>query len=199
MDDQYKTRQTLIQRVRDDQTDRSWEEFVRIYQSYIHAVIFNMNISRDDADDIVQQVMIKVWQSVGKMEHDSSKRFRSWLSTVTTNCVRDFIRKRKADMARLEVAAQDETLSYLNSIRLPEIDEIIEQRWGFHIFNLALERIGELFQGRAVEIFLLSLEGLPVEEIAAKMDLKENSVYRQKNRVKERLAQEIKQLREELE
>ena len=49
------------------------------------------------------------------------------------------------------------------------------------------------------DAFRLSLKGKAVEEIAEELDLKENSVYRLKNRVKERLIQEIRHLREELE
>lgn len=199
MNDPYKTRQTLIQRVKESQDERSWEEFISTYQPYIKAIVRNMNIVEHDAEDIVQQVMLKVWKNIGELENDPNKRFRSWLGTTTANCVRDFIRKRRSDMARLEKASRDETLSYIDSIRLPEIDRIAEQRWGVHIFNLALDRIEGLFSGKAIQVFLFSLEGLSVEEIARKLKLKENSVYRLKNRVKERLALEIKHLREELE
>lgn len=199
MGDQYNTRHTLIQRVQDNKDEQSWEEFLAAYQPYILAVIYNMNISADDAEDIAQQVLLKVWKKIGGLDNDPNKRFRSWLSTVTANCVKDFMRKRKQDAARLEKAAQDSTLAYLDAIRLPEIEEIAERRWGVHIFQLALERVEGLFSGKAIQVFLLSLEGVSVEEIAGRMGLKENSVYRLKNRVKERLAQEIKVLREELE
>jgi RNA polymerase sigma-70 factor (ECF subfamily) len=199
MGDQYNTRHTLIQRVQDNTDEQSWGEFMAAYQPYILSVIYNMNISTDDAEDIAQQVLLKVWKKIADLDNDPNKRFRSWLSTVTANCVKDFMRKRKLDAARLEKAAQDSTLAYLNSIRLPEIEEIAERRWGIHIFNMALERVEGLFSGKAIQVFLLSLEGVPVEEIASRMGLKENSVYRLKNRVKERLAQEIKLLRNDLE
>lgn len=199
MNDQYKTRQTLIQRVKDNQDERSWEEFLHTYQPYIRAIVRNMNITEHDAEDIVQQVMLKVWKKIGELENNPNKRFRSWLSTTTANCVKDFMRKCKSDTARLEKASRDETLSYINSIRLPEIEEIAERHWGIHIFNLAMERIEGLFSGKAIQVFLFSLEGLAVNEIAQKLELKENSVYRLKNRVKDRLALEIHQLRKELE
>jgi len=199
MDDQYKTRQTLVQRLRERRDEQSWEEFLRIYRPYIHAIIRNMNISENDADDIVQQVMLKVWNKIGEKDADPSKRFRNWLSSVTSNCVKNYIRKRVLDAERLEKACQDETRSYLNSIRLPLVEQIAEREWRVHLFNLAMERVEGLFSGKAIQVFKLSVEGLSVEEIARKMELKENSVYRLKNRVKERLAEEIEQLREELE
>ena len=199
MSEDYKTRYTLIERLKGKRDELSWEEFLLAYQPYIYAIVRNMGISEQDAEDIVQQVMIKVWKHVDSIDNDPGKRFRSWLSTVTANCVRDFMRKRKVEAARLEKASQDETLSYLNSIRLPEINEIAEQRWGVYLFNRALERIEGLFSGKAIQVFLLSLEGIPIEEIAGRMGLKENSVYRLKNRVKQCLAEEIKLLRKDLE
>jgi hypothetical protein len=45
----------------------------------------------------------------------------------------------------------------------------------------------------------MSVEGNNVSVIAEETGLKENSVYRLKNRVKDRLAEEIEQLREDLE
>ena len=199
MADQYKTRATLIQRVQNQHDEASWEEFVHVYRRYIYAIIRSMNISEADTEDILQQVLINLWKSLPKMDYEKINRFRSWLSTVTKNCVTDFIRKRSRDATRLEKAGKDDTLTYLKTIRLPEIDAIAEREWEIHLTNLALENIEPLFSGKAIDAFRLTLEGKSVEEIAQKLDLKENSVYRLKNRVKERLIEEIVQLREELE
>ncbi|MDF7824659.1 RNA polymerase sigma factor [Pontiellaceae bacterium B12227] len=197
MDDQYNTRQTLIQRLKENHDEQSWEEFLRIYRPYILAVIRNMNIPEGDVDDIVQQVMIKLWKYIQTYSKD--KRFRSWLSSVTANCVKDYLRKRMRDAERIKEASENERLHYLRSVDLPEVERIAEKEWGIYLTNLALERIEDLFAGQAIQVFLLSLEGVPVEEIARITQLKENSVYRLKNRVKKRLVLEIEQLREELE
>jgi RNA polymerase sigma factor (sigma-70 family) len=199
MEDQYKTRATLIQRVQNQHDDASWDEFVRVYRRYIYAIIRSMNISEHDTEDILQQVLINLWNSLPKMEYQKIIRFRSWLSTVTKNCVTDFIRKRIRDANRLEKAGKDDTLTYLKTIRLPEIDAIAEREWEVHLTNLALENIEPLFSGKAVEAFRLTLQGKSVEEIAEELDIKKNSVYRLKNRVKDRLIQEIVHLRATLE
>jgi RNA polymerase sigma factor (sigma-70 family) len=198
-EDQYKTRATLIQRVQNQHDEASWEEFVRVYRRYIYAIIRSMNISEHDTEDILQQVLINLWNSLPKMDYEKINRFRSWLSTVTKNCVTDFIRKRTREANRLEKAGKDDTLTYLKAIRLPEIDNIAEREWEVHLTNLALENIEPLFSGKAVDAFRLTLKGKSVEEIAKELDLKENSVYRLKNRVKERLILEIRHLRDELE
>jgi len=198
-EDQYQTRATLIMRVQDQYDEASWEEFVRVYRRYIYAIIRSMNISESDTEDILQQVLINLWNSLPKMDYKKIKRFRSWLSTVTKNCVTDFIRKRMRDTNRVKKAKDDETILYLNSIRLPEIEEIAEREWEIHLTNLALENIEPLFSGKAVKAFRMSLEGKEIEEIADELGVKENSVYRLKNRVKDRLIREIVHLRNTLE
>lgn len=195
--DQYNTRQTLIQRLQEDQSEQSWDEFLLIYRPYIYAIIRNMNIPAHEADDIVQEVMLRLWKYI--KSYSPEKRFRNWLSRITANCVRKSIGKKCRDIDRLEEMSNDARLSYLSSVRMPDLDQIAEEEWGIYLTNMALERVRLLFSGKAIQVFMLSAEGIAADEIAKKMNLKENSVYRLKNRVKVRLASEIEQLRSELE
>lgn len=197
--EQYNTRQTLIRRIQDRGDDEAWEEFLQIYRRYIYAIIRNMNISKDDADDLVQLVSIKLLDSCSKQDMSEIRRFRSWLSTLTRNCVIDFVRKRSLDAERFEAAAKEDAMAYLKDIRLPDIERIAEREWGIHLANMALENIRPLFSGKAIKVFQLSLDGMDVPQIAREMELKENSVYRLKNRVKARLIIEVEELRKELE
>jgi RNA polymerase sigma factor (sigma-70 family) len=199
MNDPYRTRQTLIERVKNQHDEKSWEEFVRVYRDYIYAVIRRMNISEHDADDLLQQVLLNLWKNLPSLDYNQIKRFRSVLSTVTKHRVIDFIRKRSGDAKRLEKAGRDETQAYLDGISLSEVDAIAEREWEVYLTNLAIEKVEPLFSGQAVTVFRLSLKGLSIEAIAKEVGLKENSVYRLRNRVKVRLIQEIAQLREELE
>jgi RNA polymerase sigma factor (sigma-70 family) len=198
-EDPNRTRVTLIQRVKNQHDEQSWEDFVRIYSGYIYGIIRRMNISDHDAEDLVQQLMLNMWNKLPNTDIEQIRRFRSWLSTITKNFVIDFIRKRIRETNRLEKAEKDTTLSYLKSINLPDIDRIAEKEWRLHITNLALKNIEPLFSGHAIAVFRLSLDGLEIKAIAERLDLQENSVYRLKNRVKKRLIIEIEQLREELE
>jgi RNA polymerase sigma-70 factor (ECF subfamily) len=199
MGKQYNTRQTLIRRIQDRGDNEAWEEFLQIYRRYIYAIVRNMHISEDDAEDLVQLVTVKLLDSCSKQDLAEIRRFRSWLSTLTRNCVIDFVRKRSAEVERFEAAAKEDAMAYLKDIRLPDIEQIAEREWGVHLANMALENIRPLFSGKAIKVFQLSLDGMNVSQIAQKMELKENSVYRLKNRVKARLITEVEELRKELE
>jgi RNA polymerase sigma factor (sigma-70 family) len=194
----YNTRQTLIMRVKNQHDDQSWEEFADIYRGYIYTVIRNMGIAESDRDELVQQTLIKLWQKLPDIDCEHSGRFRSWLGTLTKNCVIDFIRMTKRQVNLQEKAADQEALEHMNTV-LPDIDKIAENAWKQHLTTLALDNIGQHFSGKAVKVFRLSLQGLEVPQIASELDIQEASVYRLKTRVKARLIEEIQHLRSELE
>jgi RNA polymerase sigma-70 factor (ECF subfamily) len=199
MEDSDRTRITLIQRVRNQHDEQSWNDFVRTYRNYVYAIVRNMNISEHDAEDLVQQLMLLMWKKLPQTDVEQIRRFRSWLATITKNLVTDFIRKRIRETERMEKAELEEALSYIKTIRLPDIEDIAEKEWKIHITQLALDNIEPLFSGKAIEVFRLSLQGITSKEIAKRLELQENSIYRLKTRVKDRLIQEIEFLREELE
>ena len=73
MADEYSTRQTLLQRLKNQQDDRSWEEFVFYYQRYIYAIISNMNLPHHDCEDLVQAVLLKAWKILPGFQYDPGK------------------------------------------------------------------------------------------------------------------------------
>jgi RNA polymerase sigma factor (sigma-70 family) len=196
--DQFRTRITLIQRVRNQHDETSWDDFVCIYRGYVYAIIRNMNISEHDAEDLVQQLMLNIWKKLPQTDVEQIRRFRSWLSVITKNLVTDFIRKRMRETARMEKAEQEASQAYLKKIRLPDIDRIAEKEWRLHIAHLALTNIKPLFSGNAIQVFRFSLDGKETKDIADKLNLQEDTVYRLRSLVKQRLTMEIEQLRNEL-
>ena len=120
--DPYKTRLTLIQRVKNQYNENAWEEFAAVYKNYIYAIIRRMNISEHDAEDIQQKVMMKLWKILPELKHEEIRRFRSYLSTITKNTVLDFVVAQKRKVAREDKAASDASLHYLDSINLPDVE-----------------------------------------------------------------------------
>jgi RNA polymerase sigma factor (sigma-70 family) len=198
MEDPYQTRVTLIERVKNPNDETSWEDFVTIYKGYIYTIIRNMNLSEHDTEDIIQQVLLKLWKKLPETYLSKIKRFRSWLTATTKNCVIDFIRKRTNDAQRLEKAKRDTTLAYLKTISLPENDVSMEKDWQIYLVNLALTNISPLFSGHAITVFRLSLSGMDAETIAAKLNIQKKSVSRLQLRVKNRLTAEVHRLKADL-
>ena len=190
------TRQTLIERLRDKYDQESWQTFTQIYQRYIYVVIRRMNVSHSETEDLVQEILFKIWNKLPEFDYNPNKaRFRTWLSTVVKNRVITYIRSSQSHSNKIDKASQEPRKNYSDH----DIDDIMHKEWESYITNMAMNRIKQNFPGQAIEVFEMTLEGKSVSDIAQELGLKENSVYKSKNRVKARLIEEIKALRQDLE
>ena len=186
----WKTRETLLERIKNPLDENSWEDFVRYYQPFIYGVVRGMRISHHDAEEIVQTILLKAWKKLPDFEYDRGRgRFRGWLCQVTGNAVRDFIRRRRPDMGPGVEQIDEQT--QLAGVSQPEVDRLAEKEWRRHVSDLAWARVKERFQPRVAEAFLLTVQGVPVAEIMQRLELAESSVYVYKGRVQKELRAEI--------
>lgn len=189
------TRQTLIQRLRNQYDENAWDTFVQTYRRYIYAVLRRMQIRHEDCGDIIQEILLKLWKQLPKFDYEPSKaKFRTWLGVVIRNTALNHLSSAYVRHSGNSVQACEGELAGESAL-----NEVIQQEWESYITNLAMERIRGKFSNQTIEVFDLSLNGVSVEEIAEKFSIQPNSVYRLKNRVKERLIGEVAILREELE
>jgi RNA polymerase sigma-70 factor (ECF subfamily) len=72
---------------------QAFESLVRRYQYQVANLIYVTMGSRDDVDDIAQEVFIRVYKSLPRFKFDAS--FFSWVYRITMNLCIDEIRKRK--------------------------------------------------------------------------------------------------------
>jgi RNA polymerase sigma-70 factor (ECF subfamily) len=199
MDHSISTRVTLIKRVKEGKDEASWEEFIAVYKQYLYAVIRKMRITHHDAEEILQELFVKVWDRLNDFQYRPGKgRFRYWLCRIAKNSVIDFLRTRRADLDRLSKIESGERENYLNRIMVPEIEVVAEKEWRNFIANKALESVSRNFRKKEVSCFKLFVTGLSVAEIAEKLDLAENSVYIYKARVQELVRKEVRRLEDEL-
>ena len=200
MEDRYLTRKTLIQRVKRGDDEAAWEEFSSTYQPFLYSVIWCMNVPQDDIEELIQQLFVKLWKKLPEFDYDPKRaKFRTWLSRTTKNHVINYIHAQRRRAEKMDVLARDNTLQHISKISIEDFDEINEREWKTHLASMALDNISELFSGKAIEVFRLSLKGVEVSDIAARLDLKEASIYMLRKRVKDRLVAEISRLREDLE
>ena len=193
----YNTSMTLIQKISTTQDEQSWEEFVHFYERYIYVVVRNMNISHHDTEEIVQQVMLKVWDKLKNFQYEPKKgKFRYWLCAIARNAVIDSVRKQQSQQRRRDgLHLENENNSNVN---FPEVEEIAEKEWQNYIANMALERVRKLFNEKMLQCFLLFTESKSIGAIAQQLELSENSVYIYKSRVQERILKEMKQLEHDI-
>jgi RNA polymerase sigma factor (sigma-70 family) len=92
------TRPSLIVRLRDAADRDAWQEFVRLYQPILRRVARSRNLQASDAEDVVQQVLIAVSNSISKFRTTQrTGAFRRWLAVILKNKIADHV-VRKASL-----------------------------------------------------------------------------------------------------
>lgn len=165
-------------------------------------VVHKMGIKHPDSDDLVQASFLKVWKNIDRFKVDDDRaKFRTWLSTMIRNLVINHINQRKGAFEKLQSMEDNRNVmpEFLHSVSETEVDEVIQKEWETYVVNLAMKNIKTLFSARAIEIFSQLLDGADTKTIAVRYDIEENSVHKLKNRVKNRLIEEIQRIRENLE
>jgi RNA polymerase sigma-70 factor (ECF subfamily) len=198
-DDKYLTSQTLLMRAKNPDDHQAWEDFVAFYQRFIYHILHKMNISLNDFDDLVQVVLLRLWESLKNYEKMDCK-FRSWLSQVTRNTVLNYLDKQQRQVKRQSQMGEYQDMQLkLNSYGDGELERLIENEWRAYVSTMALENIRKLFSGVAVEAFLLSQKEVSGDDIARELGIKKDSAYVLISRVKSKFIAEMKRLIHEME
>ncbi|MEP2775111.1 MAG: RNA polymerase sigma factor [Luteolibacter sp.] len=188
------TSHTLIQRVKDPANEDAWKRFSEAYGEYIFAVLRKVGVGEDQAADLRQEILLKLWKQLPEFDYQPDKgKFRTWLYRIIRNAAYTHMKSLHSERQRDERYFQD------NFIENEEIDRLLREEWKAFVCQKALDNLRVAFADQSVEIFERALQGVGMPELAEKFGLKENTIYRIKNRVKERLILEVRRLRHELE
>ena len=195
MKSHYNTRETLIAKIKNSHDQRSWEDFVRFYENYIHTVISRKGVKYDDVQDVSQKVLLVLWDKLPEFEYRPMEcRFRTWMNNVILNVCRNYNRKVSSYSKKLYQAAEEG----LSENDTPLIYDQMESDWKKHVTGLALNNIRPDFEGKAIECFELFCQGKSVDEVCETLELKRNSAFVLRKRVLEKLSTEIRRLDEQL-
>lgn len=88
--------------------DEAFGLLLNKYQQKIYWHIRRMVINHDDADDLVQDVFIKVWRNLEKFREDA--QLYTWIYRIATNECITFLNKKKQ---RQQLSLDDESSGYL--------------------------------------------------------------------------------------
>ena len=190
---QWHTRKSLLLRASDQNDHEAFEEFTYYYKHFINMVLARMGVDQRYRNDINQELLLKLWRDLSKFDIDHERsNFRGWLSVVIRREVYRYLKK------ETKKSSQTDNLDD-KDIGHDEFEKMIESEWKSYITTLAVEKVKTQSDGNAFAILEMTIEGKSVEAIAAALNIKENSVYVIRSRVKSRLQREIKTLREHLE
>jgi RNA polymerase sigma factor (sigma-70 family) len=86
--------EALTIQLKDISTRRdAFPRLVGQYQRRVYSIVRKMVISHDDADDIVQEVFVKVWNNLDNFKGESN--LFTWIYRIATNESLQFLRKKR--------------------------------------------------------------------------------------------------------
>jgi len=88
--------------------EEAFRLLLKKYQQKIYWHVRRMVIDHDDADDVVQDIFVKVWKNLGNFREDS--QLYTWLYRIATNECITFLNKKKQ---KQNVSLDDDTTAYL--------------------------------------------------------------------------------------
>ena len=130
-----------------------FRDFVRAHQNKIFRFAMRLMQREEEAKDIVQDVLIKIWDKRGDI--DKIDNLDGWMFTVTRNLCIDRIRARKS---HLDINTQVQVAD--------KQDNPHETTSKSQLMNLIKKLINEMPEKQKLVIHLRDIEGLSYDEIA---------------------------------
>ena len=195
------TRSSLIQRLKATINGESWEEFFHTYWELIYNVARRAGLSEADAQDIVQETILKVHNSLDRFEYNRKRgTFKGWLRTVTRSRLNDFFKKQQRRPALnqpLEEAADE--LQNLEDPEGPEIEKIWDEEWNRNLIQAALSRTKKLSSPKQFQIFKCHyIDEWTVRETCRTLGVNAAQVYMAKQRVGKIFRESVEALQEQV-
>src|SRR5678809_269076 len=80
--------------------ENAYAELVKRYQAYVFTLVLRMLKTREDAEEVAQDVFIKAYRSLADFRGES--KFSTWLYTIANTTSITFLRKKKLDVHSLD-------------------------------------------------------------------------------------------------
>ena len=101
---------TLLRLLADEPTQRkAFEMLLCQYSQPLYRQIRRIVMNHDDANDVLQNVFLKVWQKISSFEGRS--KLSSWLYRIAINEALDFMRKAKQNIYLSSEAAETKSIA----------------------------------------------------------------------------------------
>ena len=193
----YQTRKTLIEKCKAADPD-AWMAFYEPYRKYAQRVIAKkcFFLSETEHSDLAHEVMVKVAEAIENFDPEmpsprnpgENVKFRAWFYNQIRTVVRTYCRKWQKQQMIFEFdPEQDADLAAFDSAFHKEREEAILAKT---MDLLTQSRTNK----RNIEAFQMFLNGRSIPDIAAELDMSENSVHQAVCRCRRFLAERRNEL-----
>ena len=156
----------------------SFEKIYREYAGFVYNVALRIAGNRQDADEITQDVFIKMYRNLKNFRFSSS--FKTWLYRIAVNTALNYRKKELKQQeyrARLEHNSETEITSFQSN----DLEDKEENK------HQADEFLAQLSADQRTCVVLRNVEGMSYKEIADVLKININTVRTRLKRAREKL------------
>jgi RNA polymerase sigma-70 factor (ECF subfamily) len=156
----------LLVQFRDPATkERAYTAIIKKYQEKLYWHIRRMVVDHDDANDVLQNVLIRVWKGLENFREDS--QLFTWLYRIGTNECLTFLEQQKKKAA---VSLSDVETGLSNKIKADQNFDANKLEWKL---QLAIQQLPEK---QRVVFSLRYYEEMPYEEMSRVLETSEGAL-----------------------
>lgn len=182
----------LLAQLREDPADPvAWKQLVDRFGPRIYAWCRRWGLQEADARDATQNVLVAIFERMGRFRYDPTKSFRSYLKTLAHYACCDL------KTARAVTPGTEDGRSWREALSTEEagydLARSLEEAHEQEVLSAALDRVATRVDERTLEAFrLMAFEGLKGFEAAERLGMKVSSVFVAKCRVQKMLQDEVR-------
>ena len=167
---------------------KAFSELVTIHQHAIVGTIAKMLGNPNDAEDLAQQVFLRVWKSAPR--YQPTAKFTTWLFTITRNLVFNEVRRRQRKPV-VSLQQEQEEESYERQIPVDESQNPDAAALQKELEEAVDHAIASLPEKQRLAVVLRRYEDLPYEQIGEILNLSLPAVKSLLFRARMQLRQEL--------
>ena len=161
----------------------AYATLVERYQNYVFTIVLRYVKSREDAEEVAQDVFVKAYRSLADFKGNS--KFSTWLYTITTTTSITFLRKKKLEIQSLD---NEHVFERADTIDSGMSANQIEQKSKVNMVNEAIKMLNP-DDAQIITLFYKGEQTL--EEVAQILGKETNAVKVQLHRARGRLKEKM--------
>ena len=163
----------------------AYRHLVERYQGQIHRLVSGLlGYEHGNVDDVVQEVFVKAYFSLGRFREESS--FATWIYRIAVNRARDEFRKASSQLS-LDTALSGETVQALRALWDQAGDEGEAPRAPEALQRFVSQAVAALPEKLRTVVTLKDMEGLSYPEVGEILKCSVGTVKSRHSRARQRL------------
>ena len=187
-----RTSASLLQRLRMAPADQAaWGEFVDRYGRKIYGWCRHWGLQEADAQDVTQDVLVRLAGKMRDFTYDPGRSFRAWLKTLARHALSDF-----CDARGRAATGGSQAVELLQSVEArDDLVRQLEDEFDQEVLAEAAARVRARVTPKSWRVFeLTAYEGQSGAEAAAALGMTVAAVFVAKSRVQKLLQDEVRKL-----